>query len=283
MSWLYDENIRPYIYMRRENLFPNPGSKFKECNWFTESPHYQTPIYKDPLKMDEVGFADQILSLESKAFHHSAMPMPRWVFYDCGVMPGFICGFAQKTSSLSQSFKDKIGASGELEWTPISLFIIIPTIRSGEWVAHNLCTANALVESHEKKYALGFLSKAFGLWYANVEILCGMTQWHSPASKLHSHYGLFEILTSYTPVHSYARTLTYRSRLDFKYWPGFFGHDENQMSERYSFAGFEVNPGDDESLKSLQKKIEKGEGPFYLSPKEIRNQKPDLGLKVYKV
>ena len=284
VSWLYSEDIRPYIYMRRENLFKDPGSRISGCDWFTQNPFNNTPIYKDPLKMGDVGFADQILSLETKAFHHSAMPMPRWVFYDCGVMPGFVCGFAKKTSSLSAQYKSKIGViDDELEWTPISLFIIIPTVRSGEWVAHNLCTANALVEKHEKNYALGFLTKAFGLWYANVEILCGMTQWHSPAIKLHSHYGQFEILTSYTPVHSYARTLTYRSQVDFGYWPSFFDYDERQMGQGYKYAGFEVDPNQDSSLKELQLKIEGGEGPFYLSPSEIRNQKPDSALKVYKV
>src|SRR6185437_5361315 len=106
--------------------------------------------------------------------------------------------------------------------------IIIPTIRKGEWVAHNLCTANSLVDEGDQLYALGFFTKAFGLWYASVEILCGFAQWQSPALRLHSHYGSFEILTAYTPIHSHARTLTYRSIINGAYWPTFFNKNGSE-------------------------------------------------------
>jgi hypothetical protein len=278
VSWLASEDVRPYIYMRKENLFANPGERMGECKWFP-----QAPLFKNPLQMSEVDFADQILNLESKAFQKSAMPMPRWVFYDCGVMPGFVCGFARRTASLSDEYCAQVGVNKNLEWTPVSLFIIIPTIRSGEWVAHNLCTANSLLGEAEQKYALGFLTKAFGLWYANVEVLCGMTQWQSPAIRLHSHFGPFEVLTAYTPVHSYARTLTYRCRLDFQYWPSFFTHDLVAGERSYQKAGLNVNPSDDASLKSLQLRIEKGEGPFYLSSQEIRTQDLQAPLNIYRL
>lgn len=277
LQWLNSADIRPYIYMRKENLFERPGSYLKTCNWFQ-----QEPLYKNPLRMDEVDFADQILNLETKAFQKSAMPMPRWVFYDCGIIPGFVCGFARKTSTLPESFVQSVGVNKAQEWTPLSLFIIIPTVREGEWVAHNLCTANALVEEKDRLYALGFLTKAFGLWYANVEVLCGMTQWQSPAIRLHSHYGAFEILTAYTPIHSYARTLTYRSRLDFNYWSGFFEKRPQRDFENHREAGFSVDPRDDESLKALQRRIERGEGPYFLNSYEIRTQALDEPLKVYR-
>lgn len=276
-GWLDSADIRPYIYLRRENRFAAPG-RYLPCNWFKHE-----PIYKDPLKMDEVAFANQILTLEARAFQQSAMPMPRWVFYDCAVMPGFVCGFARRTSTFNPREKHILEVNPELEWTPISLFIIIPTLRPGEWVAHNLCTANSLVDEEDKIYALGFLTKAFGLWYANVEVLCGMTQWHSPARRLHSHYGPFEVLTAYTPVHSYARTLTYRSRLDFRYWPSFFETDKQSLVAHYKPAGFQVDPSDEGSLKSLQLKIERDEGPFYLSSAEIRVQELDAPLNVYRI
>lgn len=276
-AWVASNDIRPYIYLRKENVFSNPGTRLP-CEWFK-----QKPLYKDPLCMDEVGFANQILTLESRAFHKSAMPMPRWVFYDCAVMPGFVCGFVRRTSSFSARERSAFEINTEFEWTPISLFIIIPTLRPGEWVAHNLCTLNSLVHEDDRMYALGFLTKAFGLWYANVDVVCGITQWESPARRLHSHYGPFEVLTSYTPVHSYARTLTYRSRLDFNYWQRFFSKTDSEISTQYKYAGFKVEPSRDDSLKQLQLKIESGEGPFYLSSSEIRTQKLDAPLKVYRI
>lgn len=275
IDWLNTSDVRPYVFMRVENRMEKPGT-FLSCDWFQQS-----PIMKDPLLMEEVGFADQILNLESKAFQKSAMPMPRWVFYDCAVMPGLVCGFARRTSTLSATFVKSVGVDINLEWTPISLFIIIPTAREGEWVAHNLCTSNSLVEEADQHYALGFLTKAFGLWYANVKILCGMTQWQSPAIRLHSHYGPFEVLTAYTPVHSYAQTLTYRCALDFAYWPGFFTKSGPKAGQAYKYSGFDVDPKNIESLKSFQRQIQDKKGPFYLNPHEIRTQALDASLRVY--
>ena len=277
IDWLESDDYTPYIYMRKENIFSNPGTRLN-CTWFKKK-----PLFKNPLVMNEVSFADQILNLESKAFQKTAMPMPRWVFYDCGIIPGFVCGFAQKTSTLSSKHEEVIGINRELDWTPISLFIIIPTIRKGEWVAHNLCTVNSLLGEKEQRYALGFLSKAFGLWYANVEILCGMTQWQSPSIRLHSNYGPFEVLTAYTPVHSFARTLTYRTRLDLDYWPSFINQKGYKDEVSKKSPVFAVDPKNDESLKTFQRRIEKGEGPFFLSAKEIRSQPLDAPLNVYRL
>lgn len=279
IEWLNSDDIRPYVYMRRENLFSQPGRR--PLDWFK----YE-PIYRNPLVMDEVSFADQILNLEGKAFAKSDMKMPRWVFYDCAIMPGFVCGFAHKTATLPQAWRAALEPNESLEWTPISLFIIIPSLQPGEWVAHNLCTVNSILSEKDQLYALGFLTKAFGLWYANVDVLCGMTQWLSPAIRLHSNYGPFEILTAYTPVHSYARTLTYRSRINLDYWPAFFNHTEKQteiLHSDYEFSGFTVDPKDDESLRALQRRIENGEGPFFLKPLEVRTQPLDMELKVYRL
>lgn len=296
-SWLASENIRPYIFLRQENRFENPGHFTPECHWFKDE-----PIYMNPLKMSEVGFADDILSLETKAFQKSGMPMPRWVFYDCAVMPGFVCGFAQKTKTISPEVLKKIGATSEQEWTPLSLFIIIPTIRRGEWVAHNLCTMNSLVGESDRLYSLGFLTKAFGLWYANVETLCGMTQWDSPALKLHSYYGDFQVLTAYTPVHSYPQTMTYSCEINFRNWPQFYCDSESTGGSS-SFVGGglgstsggsgssggntfvsagAVDRGSEKSMKALQLQIEEGLGPFYLDPNEIREKPLDASLNFYK-
>jgi hypothetical protein len=279
MDWLKNKNIRPYIYLRKENQFKTPGRYLKKCDWFKEE-----PIYVNPLAMENVGFADQILNLESKAFQKSGMPMPRWVFYDCAVVPGFVCGYAQRTASISKSIVDTLGVDTREEWTPLSLFIIIPTLRRGEWVVHNLCSINSLVEEKDRLYALGYLSKAFGIWYANVEILCGMTQWNSPALRLHSHYGQFEILTAYTPVHSYAQTFTYRSRIRFDNWPMFFLEDQElQLAKQTkSKPVFVIDRNSEASMKELQTLIEKGKGPFFLHPSEIRELPLDTPLNVYR-
>lgn len=276
LNWLGSAKLRPYVYVRNENRISDPGKRFA-IDWFTSE-----PIYKDPLSMDQVDFADQILRLESRAFAASNMPMPRWVFYDCAIMPGFVAGFAMHRSVASEEILKILQPRDDSEWLPISLFIIIPTMAPKEWVAHNLCSVNSLVSQEHQVYGLGFLTKAFGLWYANVEVLCGITQWGSPAVRLHTHYGDFEVLTAYTPVHSYARTLTYRMTTDSKEWKRFFTKEQaHDFEQKYAYSGFDVDPKNDESLIAFQRKLEAKGSRFYLDATQLRTQALDGVLKVY--
>lgn len=276
LDWLHGDSIRPYVFVRQENRIHGPGRRF-ELDWFP-----MKPIYKNPLHMKELDFADQILRFEEKAFSESNMAMPRWVFYDCAVVPGFVAGFAIKKSKAPKEILDILQPKPESEWVPISLFIIIPTMGKREWVAHNLCSINSLLPRGSGFYGLGFLTKAFGLWYANVEICCGMTQWTSPAVRLHTHYGAFEILTAYTPVHSYAKTLTYRANVDALEWRRFFTkEDDPNFDSLFEEAGFQVEPDNEESLIALQTRIESQNQRFFLNSAEIRRQSLKDPLKIY--
>lgn len=276
LSWLKD--VKPYVFLREENRVKRPGQRLM-CDWFERD-----PVFKNALKISNLSFANQILNLEGRAFSSSNMAMPRWVFYDCAVMPGFVAGFALPKAKASQKLIDLMGPEPDNEWVPISLFIVIPTMGEGEWVAHNLCSVNALLPRSERYYGLGFLTKAFGLWYANIDICCGMTQWGSPSIKLHSHYGKFEILTAYTPVHSYPRTLTYRVKVDTEEWARFFTSEPcPSFSQSYERLPFQVNPQADQSLLELQARIEQNEGPFYLDSNEIRSQGLDQPLYLYRI
>src|SRR5437868_8416126 len=236
-EWMESGDIKPYVFVRPENKIAHPGTRHK-LDWFS-----QGSIYKDPLDIAEVNFADRIYSIEERAFGPSNMAMPRWVFYDCAVMPGFVAGFAARPSALSPEVRkaldpQKFPATGsqnpkaiksldEMDWVPLSLFIIIPTMHKGEWVAHNLCSVNSLLPKEHQFYGLGFLSKAFGLWYANVEQCSGMTQWGSPALKLHSNFGHLEVVGSYAPVHSHAKTITYRAQVNTNCWEQFFSKEQD--------------------------------------------------------
>jgi len=270
-------DIRPYVFVREENHILDPGS-LHHLDWFPWE-----PVYKDPLCLSELEFAEQIYHLENSAFGPSAMAIPRWVFYDCGVMPGFVAGFAMKTAKLPASIKKVMRHKENFEWTPISLFIIIPTMKKGEWVAHNLCAINSMIPESDRLYALGFLSKAFGLWYANVETCCGMTQWGNAALKLHSHYGHMEILTAYTPVHSHANTITYRTEVQVSSWEKFFTReDDSEFSKKYKTSGLMIDPTSEQSMIEIHSRIQKGEGPFFLSAAEISAKKLTDQLHVYR-
>lgn len=270
-------DIRPYVYVREENHIPNPGSRHR-LDWFPWE-----PVYINPLNIDEIEFAEEIYQLENTAFGPSAMPIPRWVFYDCAVLPGFVAGFAMKTKKLPPSIQKVMRNKGVTEWTPLSLFIIIPTMKKGEWVAHNLCAVNSLIPESDRLYGLGFLSKAFGLWYANVETCCGMTQWGNAALKLHVHYGHLEMMTSYSPVHSHATTITYRSQVNTSCWEQFFTREEDlTFLEKYEASGLIIDPRSETSMIEIQRKIQSGEGPYFLSAAEIAAKTLVDPLTVYK-
>lgn len=279
LSWLSNPDIRPYVFVRTDNKIEKPG-EHSQIDWFANN----TPQYINPLMMSEVEFGNQILELESRAFGPSNMAMPRWVFYDCAITPGFVAGFAIKAEKLSPELRAQLPFVGKHEWVPLSLFIIIPTMsKDGEWVAHNLCTVNSLVSKELNFYGLGFLSKAFGLWYANVKICCGFTQWGNPAIRLHSYYGPFEILTAYTPIHSFPRTLTYRVKLESDQWENFFTKAPmDDFDKRFQDTGLIVHPKEERSLREIQTRLEKDEGPFYLNSHEVRSKNLDESLKIYR-
>lgn len=269
--------IRPYVFVRPENRIPSPGTRHR-LDWFP----YE-PVFKDPLDLGQLEFAEQIYHLEHASFGPSGLQIPRWVFYDCAVVPGFVAGFAMRSDKLPESIRKVMRVDPQFDWTPLSLFIIIPTMKKGEWVAHNLCAINSILPEKERLYGLGFLSKAFGLWYANVETCCGMTQWGSPALKLHSHFGHMQILTSYTPVHTHAQTITYRSEVNTEVWEKFFTRESDLgFLENHEPSGLMIDPMQPESQIALQRRIQNGEGPFYLSAGEIAEKKLTEPLSVYR-
>jgi hypothetical protein len=272
LKWFHSEHIRPYVYVRSDNRVANPG-QVHALDWFAK----KNPVFINPLLVSEVEFGNQILDLEGRAFGPANMAMPRWVFYDCAITPGFVAGFAIQYKNLPDDIKPYLPLAGKHEWVPLSLFIIIPTMSTDdEWVAHNLCTVNSLLPKERNFYGLGFLSKAFGLWYANVKICCGFTQWGNPAIRLHSYYGPFEILTAFTPIHSYARTLTYRVKLESDKWMNFFSKQPNDdFKTRFQPNGLKVDPKDESSMRDIQLRLEADEGPFYLDSHEVLTK--DLG------
>lgn len=274
LAWMDGEKVRPYVFVRSQNRIQNPGKS--KLDWFPF-----TPIIKNAQAMAEGAFTDQILNLENTVFGEK-LAMPRWVFYDCAIMPGVTAGFAIHRSAAPASVLKVCKSPDDAEWIPLSLFVIIPTMQPGEWVAHNLSSINTALPEADRFYGLGFLSKAFGLWYANIETCCGMTQWRGPALRLHSHYGDLEIVTAFTPSHTVAQTLTYRLRVNSSEWDSFFTHKHApRFRNDYRPAGFQVVRKDESSLVDLQTRLEKGSGPYFLSAEEILERDIDSELTVF--
>ncbi len=277
-EWMRSGDIKPYVFVRPENQIARPGTRH-HLDWFLHE-----PIIKNPLSVAELPFAEAIYQIEWKSFGKQDLAIPRWVFYDCAAMPGFVAGFAGRTAVLPDEVLNHLGYSRDNEWCPLSLFIIIPTIHKGEWVAYDLCSVNSFLPAEKQYYGLGFLSKAFGLWYANVEQCSGMTQWGSPSLKLHSHYGHLEMIGAYAPLHTHAQTMTYRCEVNTECWEKFFTKEEDlAFVEKYGPSGLQIDPTDLDSMRKMQDHIQRNEGPFYLNASEIVQKKLNEKLNVYQL
>jgi hypothetical protein len=123
---------------------------------------------------------------------------------------------------------------------------------------------SSLLPKEERLEGLGFLTKAFGIWYFNIQKLYGMTQWSSSALRVHVNYGLFQLVTAYTPIHNFANTLTYLVDVDAKLWCHYVDDVENR-SAKLKATNLWVDLKNEQTMIDLHRRIEKGEGPFYLN------------------
>ena len=222
-DWLDSPYILPYVCIRPENQIVSCGMRHS-FSWFDRK-----PLVINPNILSSSDFIALQMKVDSLMHGHD-MSTPRWAFYDCGILPGLITGFVMKKDKLPPELKKVYGDENYNGWIPLSLFIVIPSIRVGEWVAHNLCSINGLLPPQKRLKGLGFLSKAFGLWYANIDHLYGVTQWDSPALKLHANFGYFQLITTYNLSHNYAHSVTYKCRIDPLSWVCFFDRASSHPS-----------------------------------------------------
>ncbi len=276
-SWLEDKDIKPYVFVREENRALNPGVRH-QFDWFDHN-----YLMLDPLKVSSADFGHAIMRIDASAFKKQNMVTPPWVFYDCGVLPGIIVGYAIRTEKLPLYARKELSADIGTEWTPISMFIAIPSVQDGTWMAHNLASINAILKEQDKFHFLGFYTKAFGLWYANIERLYGVTQWHSPALKLHPNFGEFQLITTYTPLHDYSNSVTYCCIVNSKSWLDIIDRKKpnDLFKKKYEVIGT-LKPKDEKAIGNLQKRLEKKGESIFLSGLEILNKDIGENIQLYR-
>jgi len=277
VDWLKEANLRPYILIRKDNRVERPGS-------LHSFPFFSQPLILDPQELKNAPFCKFLLVLDEFAFKSDGLTTPGWVFYDAALMPGVVCGFCVERDSMEPGLIKRLNPPAELDWIPLSLFTIIPTMRLGHWMAHNFISMNSFVDKAYHVHRLGFLSKAFGLWYVNAEYLYGVTQWDRPALKFHANYGDLEVVTAYTPIHTKADSLTYRLKVDTVMWHAFLDGQPGRrdFSSRYVASGVTVKRDSVKSMLNLQAEIEANKGPFFLDGRELAGAKLDGELSLYR-
>jgi hypothetical protein len=136
--------------------------------------------------------------------------MDKWVFFDCGEMPGGIFGFGLKAKELNEvarkEYKVDLDYPGII---PISMYIAIPMVGGKMWFGHNLSSANRVLDGNFS--GLGLLTKAIGLKVFKINTMLGATQWDSKALHIHLQLDDVHLESAYTPAHTFKNTMTYRS------------------------------------------------------------------------
>jgi hypothetical protein len=240
------ENTEPYILSypgnwERYNFNPW-GVEVKEENRFS------------CISLKSEKFTDLLFDLDGLAFGPMGMPMEKWVFFDCGEMPGGIVGFGVRTNQLSDEALKEFHVDRSYEGLiPISMYIAIPVNCGNLWFGHNLSSANRILDP--KMPGLGLLTKAFALRVLNIEEMLGATQWDSKALNIHLQLGDMDIESAYTPAHKFKNTTTYHSIYKEENLIAALNGKRREAPD-YDF----LYPPEDEAFsRQIQERIEKGE------------------------
>lgn len=222
-------------------------------------------------------FVDQIRQLDELTFGPVGMPMPQWVFYDCGVMPGAVFGFARRATDLEPWVRHCLRVPAGYEGlVPLSTFIAIPTLVPGTWLTYSLCDVNQIAPGAAPE-GLVQLSLILGLGLFRARTLIGTTQWRTPKLRVYAQLGPLEVVTAYTPAHSMPRTLTFQT-------------DVTEEGMAAVLAGADTSPTaplathlldvDDEAmLRRLQTEVEAGVRWRVVGPPTIRGAATQVPLR----
>lgn len=211
----------------------------------------------DPTRLSSEAFITWIERLDAQTFGPQAMAMPRWVFYDCSEWPSCLFGLAVRPEFISPMLREVYGVSQkDSVWVPLTLHVAIPTVASGEFFEHNVGSLG-----HELGIrGLGTFTKALGCKVLRAQTLVGAAQWTGKALGMHLRFGPLQLLTAYTPAHSYARTLTYKHSTD----------DATLIrvlrgEDAPTFGDSKTITVDDRGLRRLQRKIEQDKRKYFLA------------------
>ena len=161
----------------------------------------------DPHLEENFNFSQALLMLDHGSFSDVKMEMPRWVFYDCAIMPGVVSGYGIYKEHLDADIKNYFKL--DMPFYPCAMSIMIPMMEEGSYFAHNLCSINAMLPGKFKSVAR--YSKALSLELTKTKILYGATKWNSDAMFVHLRFGELELVSSVTYLHGEKFTLTYKT------------------------------------------------------------------------
>ena len=228
----------------------------------------------DPQRVSASVFVNLVKRLDEMAYGPVGLSMPDWVFYDCGVMPGAVFGFARPATELPLWARRVLQVpDGYAGLCPVSLFICIPMVGRESTLVYTLCSVNQVAPgaAHQGLWrtTLAAGSKAFKL-----RTLVHAIQWRSPQLALFAGLGPLELMTAWTPAHDNPATCTFRVRTD---------DAARERLLRGDLVGAEgihryLDADDPQAMQELQAEIEDGLRVAVVGPEEIRGAETRVPL-----
>ena len=203
----------------------------------------------NPLQSCDYEFINRIVKMDELSFGPGGMGMPRWVLFDCALIPGAVIGFGIDSHLLSQEDRDLLGVSSDV-FVPLSMYIAIPNAGGESWFGHNLSSLNGILS--EDLSGLGLMTKYYALGVLKIKKLIGATQWDSPALGLHLKLSPMKLLSAHVSIHTHENTLCYES-FDFYSLEQVLGGKNVTYEIQDDFVANLPN------IKILQKRIENHE------------------------
>lgn len=230
----------------------------------------------DPRRVASRDFLNLIKHLDQLTYGPIGLSMPSWVFYDCAVMPGAIFGFARWARDVQPWFRKALAVPKDYEGlVPMSLLIVIPTVRRDVRLAYSLCSVNQVGPGAAPE-GLWRLTLCAGTKALGIAQIVGVTQWRSPHLGLFAGLGPCRLLTAWTPAHDNPSTVTFAVQTD------------DAARERL-LQGVLVGPDgihrymdadDSEAMQRLQREIEAGLEVAVVGPAESRGSETRVPLQV---
>ena len=241
---------------------------------------FQVPIPDDnifdPQRVAGGPFIQLVKHLDELAYGPVGFSMPDWVFYDCGVMPGAIFGFAMPADAVLPWVRKVLGVPDDHRGlVPMSMFIAIPMVGRQAALGYALCSINQ-VASGAAPEGLWRLTLALGTRALGLTRMVATSQWRSPQLGLFAGLGPLELLTAWTPAHDNPATVTFTVTTDAAARERLLRGDiiGPEGIHRY------IDADDHESMKGLQAEIEQGLQVAIAGPAEIRGAETRVPLQI---
>ena len=195
----------------------------------------------DPTKTASRPLLDGLERLDRVTFGTRGLAMPRWAFYDCVELPGFVFGFGRDAGDVEPPLRSKLGiAPDSTGFVPLSMVLAIPMLEADHWFVHSVAALDGSP----------IVALASALDVVQARRVTGITQWSSDMLSVHARFAPLEIRSAWTLAHSDPATCVFRYEVSRGRIAEALEVREKSPADRW------IDPLDRDALRALQSDLE---------------------------